>query len=137
MGDRIARDGRVLVLTLMAAAMLISLAPDRAGKETALGATGQALKWKQDGLVLTARLTELHHYDNPDIASPLLFQKIPVNQAGVELLQTVPGIGREFAQRIVAERHENGRFSNPDELMRVSGIGAKRAAQFEKLLRFD
>jgi competence ComEA-like helix-hairpin-helix protein len=137
MGKKIARDGRLLVLILMTAVMLPSLASDREGKEAVLEATGQGLQWDQDGLFLTGRPTESMRHEYPGKASPLLFAKIPVNRAGVELLQTIPGIGREFAQRIVTERQENGNYANPDELMRVSGIGVKRAAQFEKQLRFD
>ena len=49
--------------------------------------------------------------------------KININTAGVELLQTLPGIGEVRAQAIVDDRRENGVYSDVEDLMRVPGIG--------------
>lgn len=43
--------------------------------------------------------------------------------AGLEELQTLPGIGEKRAQAIVDDREANGPFRIPEDLTRVSGIG--------------
>jgi competence protein ComEA len=53
-----------------------------------------------------------------------LKERINVNQASLEDLQRLPGIGPKMAQRIVDERQKNP-FQKVDDLRRVSGIGAK------------
>jgi len=62
---------------------------------------------------------------------------VAVNQASAELLETLPGIGPELAQRIVAERSLHGLYRSAGDLRRVPGIGVKRANQLERYLRFD
>lgn len=47
---------------------------------------------------------------------------IDINSAGAEALMTLPGIGSEKANAIIAYRENNGRFSSTDELMKISGI---------------
>ena len=49
--------------------------------------------------------------------------KININTAGLEELQTLPGIGEKRAQAIVDDRETNGPFRIPEDLTRVSGIG--------------
>lgn len=48
-----------------------------------------------------------------------------INSASTEDLQRLPGIGPILAQRIVAERTENGPFCSLEELRRVRGIGPR------------
>lgn len=50
---------------------------------------------------------------------------IDLNAADVAALDTLPRIGPALAERIVAWREENGRFTSVDDLLAVSGIGAK------------
>lgn len=52
-------------------------------------------------------------------------QPIDINRAGIEDLQRLPGIGPVLAERIVAEREENGPFRSLEELRRVRGIGPR------------
>lgn len=51
--------------------------------------------------------------------------KINVNTATSEELQTIPGIGPAKASAIIQFRDENGRFDTIDDLIKVSGIGNK------------
>lgn len=48
---------------------------------------------------------------------------VHLNTAGVEQLQTLPGIGPVLAQRIVDWRATHGPFLSVDELLGVAGIG--------------
>ena len=51
--------------------------------------------------------------------------KVNINTADSATLQTLTGIGPSMAQRIIDYRNANGKFSSPDELQNVSGIGEK------------
>lgn len=50
---------------------------------------------------------------------------VDVNDATVEELQEVPGIGPTLAGRIVAFREEFGPYERVDDLLDVEGIGVK------------
>ncbi len=60
---------------------------------------------------------------------------LDVNQADRSTLQTLPGVGPILAQRIVDHREVYGPFRTPEELLRVSGIGSKRYARLQGLIR--
>jgi competence protein ComEA len=47
---------------------------------------------------------------------------VDLNAADATLLATIPGIGPTLAERIVAFRTANGRFTSPDELLDVEGF---------------
>ena len=55
---------------------------------------------------------------------------VNVNTAGIDELKTLNGIGDSLAQAIVDEREKNGPFASVEDLVRVSGIGAKTLARF-------
>lgn len=50
-------------------------------------------------------------------------QLININTAGLDALESLPGIGPALAQRIVDHRNENGPFSTIEAIQDVSGIG--------------
>lgn len=50
---------------------------------------------------------------------------LDLNQAGIEELQRLPGIGPTLASRIVADRAAQGPFRSVGDLLRVRGIGPK------------
>jgi len=58
---------------------------------------------------------------------------VNINTASAEELQRLPGIGPTTAARIIEFRQSNGPFSDPEQLMDVSGIGEKK---FEKMKPF-
>lgn len=55
---------------------------------------------------------------------------VDINRADALALQTLPGIGRTLATRIVVHRKAHGPFEEADGLLGVEGIGPKR---FEKI----
>ena len=50
---------------------------------------------------------------------------INLNTATLDQLETLPGIGRKTAERIVEHRQKSGGFKKIEELMNVKGIGEK------------
>jgi len=52
--------------------------------------------------------------------------RINLNSASVEQLQTLSGIGAQTAAAIAAYRDEHGLFATVDDLIRVKGIGQKK-----------
>ncbi len=59
---------------------------------------------------------------------------INLNSAGVAELETLPRVGPALAQRIIDWRDANGPFASVDQLLQVSGIGAKTLEQFRALV---
>lgn len=57
-------------------------------------------------------------------ASATVTEKININTADSELLQTLPGIGVKRAEEIIAYRTANGPFQTIYDLTLVSGIGS-------------
>ena len=58
-------------------------------------------------------------------SAPPAENRVNVNTAGLEELDTLPGIGPVKAAAIIAWREENGPFRYPEQLLEVAGIGEK------------
>jgi comEA protein len=52
-------------------------------------------------------------------------EKVDINTATVDELQSVPGLDQELAQNIIDYREANGPFSSLDELTSVEGIDSE------------
>jgi len=57
-------------------------------------------------------------------------EKVNLNTATVEQLQTLPGVGPSIAKRIIDHRAKNGKFNKVEEIINVKGIGEKK---FQKM----
>jgi len=51
--------------------------------------------------------------------------RVSLNQANVQQLQSLNGVGAKKAQAIIEYRQSNGGFKTVDELINVKGIGPK------------
>lgn len=60
---------------------------------------------------------------------------VSLNSATAEQLDTLPGVGPVLAQHIVDYRTQHGGFRSVDELREVSGIGDRRFADLQSLVR--
>jgi competence protein ComEA len=60
--------------------------------------------------------------------------KVNINTADQTQLDTLPGIGPAYAQRIIQYRELNGPFETIEDIKQVSGIGDKRFEQLKDLI---
>jgi len=63
-------------------------------------------------------------------SSPAASEKINLNSATLDQLQTLPGIGPSIAKSIIDHRTKAGKFSRIEEIINVKGVGEKK---FQKI----
>ncbi len=89
-----------------------------------------------ENLQLTIKVAEIESLwyeakqgnDSQEIGA--IHKKLDLNQASIDELISLPGIGATLAQRIVTYRVQKGGFSSVAELVQVPGIGKKK---YEKI----
>ncbi len=64
------------------------------------------------------------------------FLPVPINSADAEILQTIKGVGPKLAKQII-EYREDRRFTGPDSLLELQGLGKKRADYLATQVRFE
>jgi competence ComEA-like helix-hairpin-helix protein len=69
-------------------------------------------------------------YHNPEILNSPVRKIININTADKDQLCLLPGIGEKRAEDIITHRREHGLYKNPEDIMKVKGIGIKI---FEKI----
>lgn len=72
---------------------------------------------------------------NNKIKSEVKFP-ININEANIDQLCAIPGIGPTIAQRIIDYRNEHGPFLKPEDLLNVKGIGEKKLENMLKYITF-
>ncbi len=64
-------------------------------------------------------------------------EKININNASVEELTHLKGVGAKYAERIVQYREENGPFTCVEDIIKVPGIGPKTCEQNKDLITVE
>lgn len=64
-------------------------------------------------------------------------EKIDLNTANLEQLQTLPGVGEVIAQRILDYRSACGGFLTIEQLMEVNGIGEAKFSKMKDLVTVE
>ena len=67
-------------------------------------------------------------------AEKITVEKVNINTADLETLQTLEGIGPVLAQRIVEWREKGGVFETAEDLMKINGIGEKTLEQLREFI---
>ena len=62
---------------------------------------------------------------------------ININTATKHILMQLPGIGEQYAERIIAYRNEHGPFKTVTDLMKVKGIGKKKMETLKPLITVE
>ena len=61
-------------------------------------------------------------------------QPLDINEATVDELSMLPGIGQKIAQAIIDYRLEHGNYQSVDDLTKVPGIGPSKLNEFKYLI---
>ena len=88
------------------------------------------------GTILTASpgYTATTQQAAPPVTQAASKPAINLNAATVEQLETLPGIGRKTAERIIEYRTKSGGFKRIEDLMNVKGIGEKSFLKLKPLI---
>jgi competence protein ComEA len=64
-------------------------------------------------------------------------KRININTASAQELETLPGIGKAFAARIIEHRNKYGPFRKPEHLIIMRGISDKRFQNLRDLITVE
>ncbi len=67
-------------------------------------------------------------------SSTVSAEKVNLNTATAEQLQTLPGVGPSTAKKILEHRAKIGKFTKVEEILNVKGIGEKKFQQMKDRL---
>ena len=73
----------------------------------------------------------------PATLSLFINRPLPINRAGREALEMLPGVGPHVASAILAELQHQGKFAGPDDFIKVAGIGPKNMQRLLPLISFE
>ena len=80
---------------------------------------------EDSSILIRAQEEQMHQPKNEDSN-----HLVNLNEAGMEELCSLPGIGTKTAEKIIDYRNQNGKFSTIEQIMNVPGIGEGKYNQF-------
>lgn len=86
------------------------------------------------GEVIENSDSEVVNDDNVSQGEESKGHQININDATVEELDKLPGVGEATANKIVNHRSEKGEFKSIDEIKNVNGIGDKKFEEMKNLI---
>ncbi len=133
---------RVYVSGAVAHADVYALPPGSIAKDAVAAAGGASAEadLAQINLALTVQDGDQVHVPAKGEAAastrsqPIQEGKVNINRATAAELETLPGIGAVYAQRIVAYREAHGAFKTIQELAQVEGIGPTTIEKIKALV---
>jgi comEA protein len=69
-------------------------------------------------------------------AKPATHENININTASAYELESLPGIGKTIAQRIIDYRTTHGFFTSHNDLLKVKGLGEKKIERLKEKIVF-
>jgi len=90
-----------------------------------------------DGVTVSADTSTQSASNDPLLATPSGGDLLNINEATLDELDELPGVGEATAQRIIDYRETNGAFASLADLDNVSGIGEAMLENLATLIRFD
>ncbi|HIE36286.1 MAG TPA: DUF655 domain-containing protein [Candidatus Omnitrophica bacterium] len=86
------------------------------------------------------RWSKLNCFLKKSLESNISFQNknypLNINQASLEELEKLPGIGRKIAQEIINYRKRFGEFKDLSDLKKIKGIGEKKLELIKSYIAF-
>ncbi len=79
----------------------------------------ESIDRKEDSRILIGQNGEQTHQQKNGNSNYI----VNLNEAGIEDLCSLPGIGAKIAEKIIDYRNQNGKFSTIEQIMNVPGIG--------------
>ena len=89
------------------------------------------------GCVKRGRHVVTHQYANDLQTTTPAQTRININTASANELETLPGIGKSLAERIIEHRQEFGPFRRPEHLIIVRGVSDKRFRALRDLITVE
>ena len=86
------------------------------------------------GTLLSALPAAAQSAAAPAAQTPPAKPALNLNTATIDQLETLPGIGRKTAERILEYRTKSGGFKRIEDLMNVKGIGEKSFLKLKPLI---
>lgn len=96
--------------------------------------TSACIKRARNPLVVT---NQYANDQRSNTSLPPAHSRININTASAKELETLPGIGKGLAERIIEQREKHGPFRRPEHLIIVRGISDKRFRALRDLITVE
>lgn len=125
-----------VVLIIFCVVMLFNTALGNAKTKHKITPETMAIDVRHDPVSEPMQLAQ-HHGDGQYDKKLMPINKIAINDADAETLQTLNGIGEKLALRIINYRKQHGPFLAIEDLSKVKGISAKMAVRLGEYIAVE